>query len=122
MPRPIHFELTAVDPERAVRFYADVFGWTATKWDGPMPYWLIQTGDGEPGIDGGLAPRADGHGAATVNTIGVESVDDATAAVERAGGTVVRPKGPIPGAGWLAYCADPEGNEFGVMQPDESAA
>lgn len=24
---------------------------------GPMPYWLIKTGEGEPGIDGGLHPR-----------------------------------------------------------------
>jgi uncharacterized protein len=27
----------------------------------------------------------------------------------------------IPGVGWLAYCADSEGNGFGIMQADESA-
>jgi predicted enzyme related to lactoylglutathione lyase len=27
---------------------------------------------------------------------------------------------PVPGVGWLAYCKDPEGNIFGVMQNDPS--
>ena len=44
MPRPIHFEIPADQPERASAFYRDVFGWQFRKWDGPMPYWLITTG------------------------------------------------------------------------------
>jgi predicted enzyme related to lactoylglutathione lyase len=36
--RVIHFELNADDPERAARFYQDVFGWTIEKWDGPLDY------------------------------------------------------------------------------------
>jgi len=27
----------------------------------------------------------------------------------------------IPGVGWLAYCTDPEGNTFGIMQADTAA-
>lgn len=27
----------------------------------------------------------------------------------------------IPGIGWLAYCTDPEGNTFGIMQNDPKA-
>ncbi|HOC31682.1 MAG TPA: VOC family protein, partial [Armatimonadota bacterium] len=53
MPRPIHFELPADDPERAVRFYENVFGWKVQKWDGPQEHWLITTGEAPaPGIDG----------------------------------------------------------------------
>jgi uncharacterized protein len=122
MPRPIHFEITAEDTERAARFYREALGWNLQKWDGPMEYWLITTGEGEPGIDGGMGPRSNGDAAVTVNTVGVESVDDTVAAIERAGGTIIRPKGPIPGVGWLAYAKDTEGNEFGVMQPDENAS
>ncbi len=44
MPRPIHFEIPADDPDRAIAFYRDVFGWKFQKWEGPMPYWLITTG------------------------------------------------------------------------------
>ena len=42
MPRPIHFEVPADRPERAIAFYEQVFGWQFHKWDGPMPYWLIE--------------------------------------------------------------------------------
>src|SRR4051812_48595280 len=57
MPRPVHFEFTAEDPERAAKFYGDVFGWKIQKWDGPVPYWLIETGKDVPGIDGGMQLR-----------------------------------------------------------------
>lgn len=118
MSRVIHFEIPADDPARAEKFYADTFGWKFTKWEGPRPYWLISTGNGEaPGIDGGMAPRS-GEGHAMANTIGVESVDEAIAAVKRNGGTILMEKAPLPGVGWLAYFTDPEGNPFGLMQPD----
>jgi predicted enzyme related to lactoylglutathione lyase len=54
--RPVHFEIHATDPERAVAFYGRVFGWKFERW-GEIPYWLITTGDTNPGIDGGLVPR-----------------------------------------------------------------
>ncbi|MGI8872449.1 MAG: VOC family protein [Candidatus Limnocylindria bacterium] len=120
MPRPIHFELPADDPERCVRFYTDVFGWEIEKWDGPTEYWLVGTGTDEPGIDGGIGrrtSRTDG----VINTIGVDSVDDCLSRVLRSGGAVVREKRAVPGVGWLAYCTDSEGTPFGVMQTDENA-
>ena len=57
MPRPIHFEIPADRPERAIAFYEQVFGWRFQKWEGPTPYWLVQTGADGPGIDGGLLAR-----------------------------------------------------------------
>ena len=45
MPRPVHFEISADDPERALHFYQAVFGWKSQKWDGPQDYWLISTGE-----------------------------------------------------------------------------
>jgi len=122
MPRPVHFEIPADDPERASGFYRDVFGWQFQKWDGPMPYWLITTGeDGERGINGGMMPRPS-PGASTVNTIGVASLDATLEAIASKGGKTVVPKMPVPGIGWLAYCIDTEGNTFGVLEPDEKAA
>jgi hypothetical protein len=121
MPRPIHFEIPADDPERARKFYGDVFGWQFQKWEGPMPYWLVTTGgNGEPGIDGGMMPRQQ-PGATTVNTVGVTSLDETLRKIEGGGGRTVVPRMAIPGVGWLAYCLDPEGNTFGVMQADEKA-
>jgi len=122
MSRPIHFEIPADNPERASAFYQDVFGWQFRKWDGPMTYWLITTGkEGECGIDGGMMPRQ-APGTSTVNTIGVESLDASLETIEAKGGKTVVPKMPVPGVGWLAYCVDTEGNTFGVLQADETAA
>jgi predicted enzyme related to lactoylglutathione lyase len=119
MLRVIHFEINADQPERAVKFYSDVFGWKIEKWEGPMDYWLVYTGEG-PGIDGGLMKRMS-PSSTTINTVGVPSVDEYLAKIERSGGKAVMPKTAIPGIGWFAYCQDTEGNVFGIMQEDSSA-
>jgi uncharacterized protein len=126
MSRVIHFEIQAENPDRAIKFYREVLGWEFTKWDGPMPYWLIKTGpDSQPGINGGLLPRRgviDGQAViAYVCTVDTTSVDQYVAKVQAGGGALVVPKMPIPGIGWLAYCKDTEGNIFGLMQPDPKA-
>ena len=59
MARVVHFEIPADQPERAIEFYSKIFGWQFQKWDGPMPYWMINTGEG-PGINGGWVTRG-GH-------------------------------------------------------------
>ncbi len=38
MPRVIHFEICVDQSERAVKFYADVFGWRIHKWEGTEDY------------------------------------------------------------------------------------
>jgi len=126
MPRVVHFEIHAGDPERAIKFYEKVFAWTFQKWEGPMPYWLVITGpDDQRGINGGLLPRQgeiDGQAViAYVCTIGVDSIDGSISSVQANGGTVVVPKMPVPKVGWLVYCKDTEGNIFGMLQPDENA-
>jgi predicted enzyme related to lactoylglutathione lyase len=126
MPRVVHFEIHADNPERAVKFYQAVLGWQFQKWDGPTPYWLVRTGPKEqPGIDGGLIQRQPGQSGnaviAYVCTVDVPSVDAYVTKATAAGGTVALPKMPIPGVGWLAYCKDTEGNIFGMMQADPSA-
>jgi len=126
MPRVVHFEIHAEDPERAVRFYREVLGWQFQKWDGPADYWLIGTGPTEqPGINGGLVRRRgmiDGAAVlAYVCTVDVPSVDDSVGKATAAGGQIALPKMPIPGIGWLAYVKDTEGNIFGMMQRDPSA-
>jgi predicted enzyme related to lactoylglutathione lyase len=127
MNRVVHFEVHAEDPERAIRFYSAVLGWSFTHWGGPMDYWLITTGpDDQPGINGGLVRRMgaiDGQAViAFVCTVDVASVDDSVAKALENGGTVALPKMAIPGVGWLAYVKDTEGNIFGMMQNDPSAS
>jgi hypothetical protein len=121
MSRVVHFEIPADDPDRAIGFYQNVFGWQMNKWDGPQPYWLVTTGDEkQPGINGGLMKRMH-PGQPVVNTIDVPSVDDYIARISQHGGEIVVPKMPIPGVGWLVYFKDTEGNIFGIMQEDTAA-
>jgi hypothetical protein len=122
MSRPVHFEIPADNPERAIEFYSSIFGWKFSKWDGPMEYWLITTGEpAEPGINGGLLRRRDPN-QPCVNTITVASVDESLEAIAKGGGVCVLPKMAVPGVGWMAYCKDPDGHIFGIMQPDMTAA
>ena len=118
MPRVVHFDINAQDPERAMKFYTEAFGWWFQKWNGPFEYWLVMTGkEDQPGIDGGLTKGEVKQGS-TVNTLDVASIDNAIKKVEKAGGKIIRPKSAIPGVGWMAYFADTEGNEFGIMESD----
>lgn len=129
--RPTHFEIHADDPERAAKFYTDVFGWAITKWDSPaMEYWLVMTApkeSKEPGINGGLLRR---HGAGPVGgepvnayvvTIQVEDYDAVHAKIMSAGGTVALPKMALAGMAWQGYYKDTEGNIFGLHQTDANA-
>ncbi|MGA7200649.1 MAG: VOC family protein [Candidatus Cybelea sp.] len=123
MPRPVHFEIHSADPEAAAAFYTSVFGWKISKWDGPVEYWLVQTGEEGRGIDGGIVRRqgdAPATGAAVnayVCTIGVESLDETLTSITGNGGEIAIAKHEIPGIGMLAYVKDRDGNIFGVMQP-----
>ena len=126
MARPVHFEIHATDPEQAKAFYENVFGWRIERW-GTDPYWTISTGEGR-GIDGGLLarkgppPAADAPAGSFVVTIEVPDLTETTAAVVQHGGTIATEAQTIPNVGWLAYCADMDGNLFGILQPDTSAS
>lgn len=125
MGRVVHFEIHADDPERAIKFYSDLLGWTFAKWEGPMEYWMIKTGpDGQPGINGGLIRRQGPSPASGqpvncyVCTAEVSQMDDRIARATKLGAEIAVPKMPIPGVGWLVYIKDTEGNIVGMMQTD----
>lgn len=135
MNRIIHFEIHAGNPERAVKFYHDVFGWEIHEWVFPgirmqdeNRYWLVTTGpETDPGINGGIVFRrgpAPFEGQAVnayVCTVGVEDLDASVNKVLKSGGILALPRMPVQGIGWLAYCKDTEGNIFGMMQEDPNA-
>ncbi len=76
MPRVVHFEISSNDPERTKNFYQDTFGWKIEKWEGPVYYWLITTGEkGELGIDGAIKKREREQQDSITNTIEVPSID-----------------------------------------------
>lgn len=121
MSRVIRFDLGVDRPERAMMFYASVFGWKIDKVDGVEDYWVITTGeDGQAGIDGGMVKRRYPNESITC-WIATPSVDESLRKIVEAGGKVLAGKTPIPGVGFYGYCVDTEGNVFGVIQAEDSA-
>ncbi|MEP7203390.1 MAG: VOC family protein [Ilumatobacteraceae bacterium] len=125
MARPVHFEIHADDPERAIAFYTDVFGWTVNQWEN-NPYWLVSTGPtDQPGIDGAILPRVGERPAAgapvvgMVNTMEVSDLDGALAKAFERGGILALDKMVIPGVGTVAYVLDSEANVIGMLQPED---
>jgi uncharacterized protein len=116
MPKVIHFEFPALEPDRAIAFYASAFGWTSTDYAGGSEYWICQCGpESEPGINGAIMARR-GEGQPVVTILAVKSVDESCAAVVAAGGEIVVPKFEIPGLGFKAFFKDTEGNIVGMAE------
>jgi predicted enzyme related to lactoylglutathione lyase len=125
----VHFEIPADQPERAAKFYRDLFGWEISRYEGPsdLEYWMVRTvpTDAEgrparPGVNGGLMRRM-APGQTPVNYISVPSVDDFVRKAERLGAKVLLPKQPVPAMGWFAQLTDPEGNVFAIWETDSNA-
>ena len=122
MPAIVHFDIATDDPERAKDFYEGLFDWKLMKPPGMTDYYLIETRDlnGTSSIGGGLGKRGD-PGQRITTYIGVSSIDEYSAKVEKLGGKVVQSKMTVPGWGYLAVCIDTEDNTFGLWQDDKSA-
>ncbi|HJS29287.1 MAG TPA: VOC family protein [Anaerolineales bacterium] len=121
MNRFTHFELASDDLEKTAAFYRDVFGWQVTKWEGPIDYWLITTGDESTrGINGGLM-QTDGVFRGTINTLEVEDLDASLGKALAHGAEIALEKHSIPGVGYQAYIKDNSGIIVGIHQADTKA-
>jgi len=123
MNRVNHFEIYTENPEAVRPFYETVFGWKFSKFEGgPLEYWLITTGEHkDPGINGGITRPREGQCPGTINTVAVKSLEQPIKKIEERGGKICVPKIAIPRVGWLAYAEDPDGNVFGIIEPDSQA-
>lgn len=110
MARLDYLELPTRDVEAASRFYAMAFGWQLTQF--APTYAATTTGD----TDIGLQADASEAGDAPLGVIQVDDIAAAAAAVEAAGGDIIRPVYPFPG-GRRFHFRDPSGNELAVWQP-----
>ena len=114
----VHFEINAKDPQRAKKFYSNLFGWKYQDSNIPgVEYYLIKDVTA-PG--GAINPSTDP--AATKSPTVYFNTDDIDASLKkvRDGGGTADNKAPIPGQGWFAACTDTEGNSFSLYQTDPS--
>jgi predicted enzyme related to lactoylglutathione lyase len=111
MARFNYVELPVGEIGRSKAFYEQAFGWTLTDF-GPT-YASTLTGDTDIGLQADPAEATK----APLPVIQVSDLEAALAAVEAAGGRVVRPIFAFPGGRRFQF-ADPSGNEIAVMAPD----
>jgi uncharacterized protein len=125
----VHFEIPADNPERAAKFYREMFGWKINRWENPngIEYYMVETVPTDeqgaplrPGVNGGMMPRMY-PAQQPVNYIAVADVNEAVAKAERLGAKVMMGKTPVPGMGWFAQLTDPEGNVIAVWETDPSS-
>ncbi|MDA8169400.1 MAG: VOC family protein [Nitrospiraceae bacterium] len=118
MPSVVHFEIPADNVERARKFYSGLFGWEIKQMPG-MDYWLFTPG-GEKPAGGGMMKRQHPQHTITVY-FDVASVDEYSAKVKDAGGSIAVPKMAVPGEGYFAVCMDTENNAFGLWEANKEA-
>lgn len=113
------FEFPASDLEQAESFYGKIFDWKFSK--GPDEgVLLVNTSDQADALSGGFTSRQNENQTPLVY-VTVESVDKTTDQIAELGGEVRLPKTALPKMGWIVVAADPEGNSFGLYQPDPEA-
>jgi len=116
MANPLfHWELMVSDVPKAIDFYSKVFDWEFDQ-DSFPGYPLIKTGD-TPG--GALMAKPESVPACSLNSY--FHVHDIESTLTRAivlGGTLIAPRTAIPGVGFWAMFADPDGIPIGLLQPE----
>jgi predicted enzyme related to lactoylglutathione lyase len=123
----VHFEIPADNVEELSKFYTNLFGWKIIHSPaGEMDYWVIHTVPTDdkgmpqrPGVNGGMFPKQPEQKELNpVNYITVENIDEYIEKVASLGGKILMPKQQIPTVGYIALAVDPEGNQFGMLQPE----
>ena len=118
---PCWIDTSHPDPEAAVAFYADLFGW---EFEDVMPpgsegkYFVARIRGGDVAAVGS-APEGAPPTAKWNTYVWVESADETAAKVHEAGGTVVMQPFDVMDAGRMAVFTDPDGAAFSVWQARE---
>ena len=122
MAHVVHFEFSVPDPQAAVAFYHQAFGWATKKLPDPINYWqlLPATASAPPTIPGGVVRSKTGEARISL-TIQVEDLTEACATVTRLGATLVTQPQAIPGFGTHVLCRDPQGCFFALLEPPSVA-
>jgi hypothetical protein len=109
----VHFEIFGKDHAAIKDFYSSQFGWEMQ--DVMEGYTLVTTGEGS--IGGGVGTPPEGMDRMVAIYVQVDSIDDALASIEKAGGKAVVPRTVIPGMVVWAQFSDPAGNVIGLVEP-----
>lgn len=111
-------ELATSDPERALEFYSELFGWTSERDDsGPGPYWTVSNGGQLNGGVRGLMEQEAGVPPHWMPYFGATSSDATASRAKELGGNVLMGPMQIP-MGKIAVVQDPQGATFALFEGD----
>lgn len=115
--RPLWYELMTTDPAAAERFYDHVVGWSSAPFpNSPKPYTTFRSGDRQVA---GLLARPDEVKSPPfwAMYVGVPRLEDASAHIERLGGSACTPVIEVPTVGRMQMMQDPQGAAFYIYEP-----
>jgi uncharacterized protein len=118
---PCWVDTSQPDPEAAVDFYSDLFGWqfeNVLPPDSPGKYFVARLRGGDVAAVGSI-PEALPQVAMWNTYVWVDSADDTAATVRDAGGSVVMEPFDVMNSGRMAVFTDTEGAAFCVWQAKE---
>src|SRR3954452_21593439 len=96
----VWFEIPADDMARAKKFYGGLFGWKINPMPHMADYHHIDTAGADASPDGALMKRMCPEQQGYTNYVMVDSVEKASAKVEKLGGKVHKSKTAVPGMGY----------------------
>ncbi len=117
---PCWADVVSGDIERAVEFYESLFGWEGS--DAPAAAggrYVLFRRNGKEVAAAGTAPSGDVGPPRWNVYLAADDVDAAVGRVRVAGGAAISDAFDVPGAGRMAFAADPTGAVFGLWQGGE---
>ena len=116
MGQPVaFFEVVSAEPQRAQKFYGELFGWQVVAPPEMGGYGLVDTGAGEGAVGGGIGPSQAPGDAGVKIYIRVDDLDGFLARAQELGGMPLVSPMDLPGDfGRIAIFADPDGNPVGL--------
>ena len=110
----VHVEVLGSDAPRLQRFYAELFGWTASL--NPAGYGYVSIAPASPvTLTGGVGPSPQRQ-PLVIFYVKVADPASTLKQAEALGGRIVMPPVDVPGGITFARFADPEGNVIGIVR------
>src|SRR5262245_40259306 len=116
--RPLWYELLTTDMKAAESFYSKVVGWSTMPFRPEPDAYDMWTRAPETPVGGVMKiPQGMNFPPHWELYIGVPSLDDAVAKVQRLGGSILSEVITVPNVGRIRVMKDPQGAAFALYEP-----
>ncbi len=115
---PSWVDFGSTDLPASIRFYTQLFGWTAEDQGDESGNYTMFVKDGRM-IAGGMKTMAEGQPSAWMTYVSVEDADATTQRIRDAGGAIFVEPMDVLTVGRMVVAADTAGAAFGLWQPKD---